>query len=124
MDLPENSLKPSTTTLVSYTGTPIPQHGICSLSCTFKGETKVIDFFVTEAPGLAIIGLPLLEEFGIVTLNCEIAKKKPHIKDTADLIRQYPGCFQGIGKFVGQYHITVDPAVLLVVHPHGESCSK
>ena len=38
MDLPENSLKPSTTTLVSYTGTPIPQHGICSLSCTFKCE--------------------------------------------------------------------------------------
>ena len=28
MDLPENSLKPSTTTLVWYTGTPIPPHGL------------------------------------------------------------------------------------------------
>ena len=117
MDLPENSLKPSTTTLVSYTGTPIPQHGICSLSCTFKGETKVTDFFVTEAPGPAIIGLPSLEEFGIVNINCEIAKELPRIKDTAGLIRQYPECFQGIGKFDGQYHITVHPAVPPVVHP-------
>ena len=117
MDLPENSLKLSTTTLVSYTGTPIPQHGICSLSCTFKGETKVTDFFVTEAPGPATIGLPSLEEFGIITLNCEIAKELLRIKDTADLIRQYPECFQGIGKFDGQYHITVDPAVPPVVHP-------
>ena len=117
MDLPENSLKPSTTMLVSYTGTPIPQHGICSLSCTFKDETKVTDFFVTEEPGPAIIGLPSFEEFGIVTLNCEIAKELPRIKDTEDLIRQYLECFQGIGKFDGQYHITVDPAVPSVVHP-------
>ena len=40
MDRPENSLKPSTTTLVSYTGTPILQHGIWGLYCTFKGEKK------------------------------------------------------------------------------------
>ena len=117
MDLPENSLKPSTTTLVSYTGTPIPQYGICSLSCTFKGETKVTDLYVPEAPEPAIIRLPSLEEFGIVTFNCDIAKELPCIKDTADLIRQYPECFQGIGKFDGQYHITVDPAVPPVVHP-------
>ena len=102
---------------MSYTGTPIPQHGICSLSCTFKGKTIVTDFFVTEAPGPAIFGLPSLEEFGIVTLNCKIAKELPRIKDTADLIQQYPECFQGIGNFDGQYHITVDPAVLPVVHP-------
>ena len=44
MNLPENSLEPSTTTLVSYTGKAILQHGICSLSCKFKGETKVTDF--------------------------------------------------------------------------------
>ena len=117
MDLPENSLKPSTTTLVSYTGTSIPQHGICSLSCTFKGETEVTDFFVTEAPGPAIIGLLSFEEFGIVTLSCKITKELSRIKETADLIRQYPEYFQGIGKFVGQYHVTVDPAVSPVVHP-------
>ena len=40
MDQLENS-KPNTTTPVSYMGTPNPQHGICSLSCTFKGEAKV-----------------------------------------------------------------------------------
>ena len=29
---------------------------------------------------------------------------------------QYPDCFNGIGKFQGQYHITVDPSVPPVVH--------
>ena len=31
-------------------------------------------------------------------------------------MKRYPNCFDGVGKFQGQYHITVDPSVLLVVH--------
>ena len=30
-------------------------------------------------------------------------------------MKQYPDCFDGIGKFQGQYHITVDPSVPPVV---------
>ena len=29
---------------------------------------------------------------------------------------QYPQCFDGIGKFEGQYHITIDPAIPPVIH--------
>ena len=32
-------------------------------------------------------------------------------------MKQYPKCFDGIGKFPGKYHITVDPNVVPVVHP-------
>ena len=38
------------------------------------------------------------------------------IKDKDDLVKRYPDCFDGVGKFQGQYHITVDPFVPPVVH--------
>ena len=31
-------------------------------------------------------------------------------------MKQYPGCFDGIGKFQSQYHITGDPSIPPVVH--------
>ena len=38
------------------------------------------------------------------------------MRDKDDLVSQYPDCFDGIGKFPGQYHITVDQSVPPVVH--------
>ena len=75
------------------------------------------------------MGPPKSLEFNLVTLNCSLQKilaqntdhaneKNIPIKDKDDLVKQYPGCFDGIGKFQGQYHITVDPSVPLVVHAH------
>jgi len=39
------------------------------------------------------------------------------MRDKQDLITQYPESFNGIGKFQGEYHITVDPNVPPVIHP-------
>ena len=61
-------------------------------------------------------------DFNLFTLNCSLQKhlaEKTHptheknvpIKDKDDLVKQYPGCFDGIGKFQGQYHITGDPSM-------------
>ncbi len=49
------------------------------------------------------------------------ASKEP-VKDKDDLISQYPDCFNSIGKFQGQYHITVDPSVTAVVHALKDGC--
>jgi len=38
------------------------------------------------------------------------------IKDKDELVKRYPDCFDGVGRFQGQYHITVDPSVSPVVH--------
>ena len=38
------------------------------------------------------------------------------VADKAGLIAQYPDCFTEIGKFEGQYHITLDPTVQPVIH--------
>ena len=46
----------------------------------------------------------------------EQAKETILLRDKQDLITQYPECFNGIGKFPGEYHITVNPNVPPVIH--------
>ena len=41
--------------------------------------------------------------------------QKP-ITSKEDLIVMYPDCFQGIGRFPGEYHIVIDPTQVPVVH--------
>ena len=56
-------------------------------------DTEETRFFVTDAPGPAINGLPSLEAFKIISLNCEIKETVTRpVADKADLIAQYPDC--------------------------------
>ena len=68
-------------------------------------------------------------ELNLVTLNCSVQQRSSlnavhppeqvsPIKDKDDLLKRYPNCFDGVGKFQGWYHITVDPSVPPVVHAH------
>lgn len=66
-------------------------------------------------------------------MNCSVEKKidkkikiekssraqKPAVRNEDDLIAQYEETFKRIGKFQGQYHITVDPNVPPVIHAAG-----
>lgn len=45
----------------------------------------------------------------------------PLIRDKQHLIKQYPECFNGIRKFQGDYHITLDPTVPPVIHPPAQT---
>ena len=121
------AVQQSSTVLTAYGGAKIKQHGKCAITCEFNGRRSEAIFFITEADGPAIIGLPTSLELNLVTLNCSLQKslaqntdhayeRNVPIKDKDDLVKQYPGCFDGIGKFQGQYHITVDPSVTPVVH--------
>jgi len=57
----------------------------------------------------------------VVTINCNIQKAPPQpapcIKSTDDLVSQYPGRFEGIGLFPGQFHITLKEKAEPVVQP-------
>ena len=100
-----------------------PHHGKCKIACDFNGRKSVATFFVIEADGTAIIGLPTSLERNLVTLNCSVQQSQQSppeqvtaMKDKDDLVNRYPDCFNGIGKFQGHYHITVDPSVPPIVH--------
>ena len=117
----------SPTVLTAYGGTKLAQYGKCRIPCEYKGREAVGTFYVTEANGPAIIGLPTSLKLNLVTLNCSVQQSSPQnvshtaeqatpIKSKDDLVQRYPDCFDGISKFQGQYHITVDPSVPPVVH--------
>ena len=72
-------------------------------------------------------GLPTCLELNLFTLNFSVQQGSPlnanrtreqvtPIKDKDDLAKSYPDCFDGVRKFQGQYHITVDSSVFPVVH--------
>ena len=52
----------------------------------------------------------------------DLAHLKPEkllpIHSIANLRKEFPDCFEGIGKFPGKYHITVKPDVKPVIHAH------
>ena len=136
-NLNPNALLSSNVVLTAYGGSQIKHHGIVTIPCTYGKENTLAPFYVTDIPGPAIIGLPTSTDLNLVQFNCAIQTQHPHmssdgclrdktpeqaketipIRDKQDLITQYPECFDGIGKFQGEYHITVDPNVPPVIHP-------
>ena len=84
-----NFLEKSSVRLVSYGGTLINQIGVCTLTCTYQQTRRKTRFFVTDAPGPAIIGLPSLEAFKIISLNCEI--KETVTRSVAGIHPQFTG---------------------------------
>ena len=134
-----NALLPSNVVLTAYGGSRINHHGVVTIPCSYGGEKSTASFYVTDTPGPAILGLPTSTDLELLKFNCTIQAQQLHtsgasgeqtisnspeqpketspIKDKQDLIAQYSECFNGIGQFQGEYHITLDPSVPPVVHP-------
>ena len=132
-----NALLSSNVVLTAYGGSQIKHHGIVNIPCTYGKDGTLAPFYVTDIPGPAIIGLPTSTDLNLLQSNCAIQKQHPNtsshgclkdktleqakettlIRDNQDLITQNPECFNGIGKFQGECHITVDPNVPPVIHP-------
>ncbi|KAL9964120.1 hypothetical protein ACROYT_G027704 [Oculina patagonica] len=123
-----NALSPSNVVLTAYGGSRINHHVIVSIPCSYGDENSTASFYVTDTPGPAILGLPTSTDLNLLKFNCTIKtehlytsnintsdarsianppeqpREPPPIKDKQDLIAQYPECFNGIGKFQGEYH--------------------
>ena len=104
------------TILTAYNGQQIQQYGTTRLKCAHETTTCDTEFFVADTPGPVILGLPTCRKLKLVTLNCAVSEDHPPLKSKEDLLRMYPDCFEGIGKFRETFHITLDPTVTPVVH--------
>ena len=81
---------PSHTKLTAYNGTQIPQHGVCSIKCSFGDKETDAVFYVADVEGPAICGLPTCCQLQLVELHCTISTGSsktsfPVIKDKGDL---------------------------------------
>lgn len=109
-----------------YRGSWINHHGIVTIPYSYGGENSNASFYVTDTPDPAILGLPISTDLNLLKFNRTIQtqhlhsgggagaqtisnspdqpKEPPPFKDKQDLIAQYPDCFDGTGKFQGEYH--------------------
>ncbi|XP_048582171.1 uncharacterized protein K02A2.6-like isoform X2 [Nematostella vectensis] len=124
------SLAPSDTRITAYGGHEVQHYGTCNLTLLHNGQSSPHEFHVVNTTGPTILGLPTCTAMKLVTLNhslskdqaepaeirpAQVPKDDPEAK--AALLRQYADCFEGIGCFSGEFHITLDPTVPAVVHP-------
>ena len=118
---------PPSTTITAFGGHTIPHYGICELTLSHHGHSKPCAFHVVNTVGLTILSFPTCRDMKLVSLNYGITTTQtekapmPNPQGSPDakskLLCQYQDCFQGIGCFQGEFHITLDPTVPPVIHP-------
>lgn len=128
--------KHSNMQLTAYGGTSIRQEGTVEIKVQGKDRNWYKEkFFVVDTTGPVILGVETSQRLGLVQICAEISGKQENGlveqnsrgKDTKDLKKtvgnleqlkeDYPKCFTGLGKFPGQYKLTVDQEAIPVVHP-------
>lgn len=87
----------------------IRHSGYITLPCKHGSNKTSAQFYVAEAPGPAILGLPSSRSLRLVTIHCSIKSNENFqpVNSTKDLMKQYPGQFDKVGNFPGEYHIVL-----------------
>ena len=131
-----NAVKNCHVVLTAYNGTKIPQYGAIQLQRRYDGGKWIdTDFNIVDSEGPAILGLRSSLDHRLVTLYCEIKKlkgdsslsittnrvSKPDdsvrcVNTVDELMAIYPGQFDKIGKFPGEYHIILEEESHPVIH--------
>ena len=62
--------------LTAYNGSSIPQHGSIEIQCAYKGEWRLVKFYMVTSNGPTIQGLPFLQDLRLITLHCSIQRTK------------------------------------------------
>jgi len=73
-----SSVKRQATTLLAYNDTIIKQYGSTIIQCQFgDSDWQYLEFYIAEAEGPVILGLPSSRSMNVVTINCNIQKAPP-----------------------------------------------
>ena len=97
---------PTQTKLTAYNGTPIVQHGVCSIKCSYGGKETNARFYVADVNGPAICGLPTSCELQLLELLCGISTTQipnPTIRDKSDLQMLHAKCKGCVIAFKDQF---------------------
>ena len=130
--------------LTAYGGSNIQHLGEVKIPCSYNGMKFMASFYLSDAEGPMLLGLPLGEKLGIITIhtvdsinkqpnNIPPASKpsayipsdmpiteRPSIKSKEQLRAMYPECFTNgpENHFPNyKYHITLQPGATGKIHP-------
>ena len=85
----------SQTILTTYDGNRLEQLGCITIPCQYSNRScRDVSFYIVDVEGPAILGLPDLKAFKIVTIHHAIDAAEP-VKCTKDLVKMYPKQFDG-----------------------------
>ena len=89
------------TTLTAYSGNQLKCLGSLKMKCQQEDSNWIdTNFYVVDVPGPAILGLPICQELGLVSINCKLVDQLTrNITSVHDLKSQFPNQFDRIGKF-------------------------
>ena len=85
-------LKETNAILIAYGGSRLKQHGTLRIPYEYQGKEIRAVFYVTEAQGPAILGLPTVLELELVTEHRgkELARSKKSRKGRPVVNKKYP----------------------------------
>jgi len=114
-----DSTTPCDVSLLAYNATHIHHYGTITINCKCRDMPWVpCKFYVSDAPGTAILGYPSTQMLQLVTMHCSVSEGHPHsaIASVDQLCNTYPDRFDTIGNFDKPYHIVLRADANPVVH--------
>ena len=103
--------------LTAFGNKHIKPRGKVSLACKLANKHHTLDFYVTEAAGIPILGHKACEQLNLVervNIN-SITTPEPLTKQ--NLMCQYAEVFTGYGQFEKEYHIELAEGAVPVIQP-------
>ena len=108
-------LAPTTARLKLYDNSVLPVLGECDLLCECKGEQHQLNFKIIPGSQKPLLSGEACNKMGLITIN-EVHQVTTSGKDQDSILHKYRDVFEGLGCLPGDYHIEIDPTVLLVQH--------
>lgn len=103
-------------TLSGYGGSVIQQIGCITVYCNGKN----LSFFVVESDSPNILGLDACRDLNLIKINCAITANNLNTNQELSIDKlkdKYPECFDTVGTFQGEFHITLKENASPVIHP-------
>jgi hypothetical protein len=94
--------------VTGYTGHVIPILGVVALPFVFRDQTFSSEFYITTTTNTNILGLPTIQQMGLLSVNHVSASSSVNLREFGDV-------FEGLGKLDMKHHITVDSTVMPIV---------
>jgi len=116
-ELKESSkLRPTKVRLFDFSNRRSDPLGVATLTVRHKDREHQLDFFIVDGSGPTLLSCLTCSKLNLLQRVDSSLQPKPALS-TDDLLREFADVFDNsLGCMPGQHHISVDPAVSLVIH--------
>ncbi|KAI8511855.1 hypothetical protein Bbelb_109550 [Branchiostoma belcheri] len=111
--LKHKRVMPATTRLYGYGNVPLEVRGKCRLTCSYKGKSGVLEFYIVRADAAPVLSLKACLSLQLIKLVLTVQETQT----AQSILEEYKDVFEGIGQLPGEHTIQLDHSVPPKVHP-------